>query len=97
MGTEDWILKGTKLITKTVKQKLKIQSRGQSLKNTILKIQNKINHKNYFKRAMKCALKIGSFFFFCKVRVGYKNENQRINKELKLKKLKSDNQFSSVQ
>jgi len=37
------------------------------------------------------------FFFFCKVRVGYKNENQRINKELKLKKLKSDNQFSSVQ
>ena len=26
MGTEDWVLKGTKLITNTKKQKLKIQS-----------------------------------------------------------------------
>ena len=37
MGTEDWVLKGTKLITNTKKQRLKIQSRGQSLKDTILK------------------------------------------------------------
>ena len=40
MGTEDWILTGTKLITNTKKQRLKIQNRGQTLKNTILK--NKI-------------------------------------------------------
>ena len=61
MGTEDWILKGTKLITKTKKQKLKIQSRGQTLKNTIIKKQNKITKiiKNLY---MKFALKIGSFF-----------------------------------
>ena len=35
MGTEDWILKGTELITNTKKQRLKIQTRGQTLKNTI--------------------------------------------------------------
>ena len=40
MGTEDWILKGTKLITNNKKQRLKIQNRGQTLKNTILKKQN---------------------------------------------------------
>ena len=44
MGIEDWILKGTKLITNTKKQRLKIQSSGQTLKKTILKKQN---HKNY--------------------------------------------------
>ena len=37
MGTEDWIVKGTKLITPKKKKRLKIQSRGQTLKNTILK------------------------------------------------------------
>ena len=42
MGIEDWILKGTELITNTKKQKLKIQSRNQTLKNTILKKQKKI-------------------------------------------------------
>ena len=42
MGTEDWILKGTKLTKNTKKQRLKIQSRGQTLKNAILKKQNKI-------------------------------------------------------
>ena len=36
MGTEDWILKGTKL-TNTKKQRLKIQNRGWIFKNTILK------------------------------------------------------------
>ena len=45
MSTEDWILKGTKLITNTKKQRLKIQSKGQTLKTVILKIENKINHK----------------------------------------------------
>ena len=47
MGTEDWILKGIELITNTKKQRLKIQSRGQTLKNTLLK--KKQNHKNYKK------------------------------------------------
>ena len=60
MSTEDWVPKGTKLITNTKKQRLKIQSRGQTLKNTILKKQNKVT--KFIK-------------FFCKVIVGYKNEN----------------------
>ena len=70
MGTEDWVLKGTKLITNTKKQRLKIQSRSQSLKTTIFKKQNKVTKiiKNIY---MKFALKIG---FFGKVIVGYKNE-----------------------
>ena len=43
MGTEDWVLKGTRLITNTKQQRLKIQSTGQILKNKILKK----SHKNY--------------------------------------------------
>ena len=70
MGTEYWIRKGTKLITDTKKQRLKIQSRGQTLKNTTLKIQNQSQIiKNTY---MKFALKIRSFG---KVIVDYKNEN----------------------
>ena len=42
MGAEDWILKGTKLITNTKKQRLKIQSRSETPRNTIVEIQNKI-------------------------------------------------------
>ena len=43
MGTEDWILKNTELITNTKNQRLKIYSRGYTLKSTILKKkQNKI-------------------------------------------------------
>ena len=57
MGTEDWILKGTKLITNTKKQRLKIYSRGQILKNTILKKVTKIK-----KKYIKFSLKVGSFF-----------------------------------
>ena len=60
MGTEDWILKGTELITNTKKQRLKVQSRGQTLKNTILKKQNKIT--KVIKEYIKFAVKIGSFF-----------------------------------
>ena len=72
MGTADWILKGTKLITNNKRQRLKIQNRGQTLKNTILKNQqyHKIQKKNI---CMKFALKIG--YYFCKVIIGYKNEN----------------------
>ena len=43
MGTEDWVLKGTKLITNTKKQKLKIQSRVWNFKNTMLKKRKKKN------------------------------------------------------
>ena len=37
MGTDDWVLKGTKLITSTKKQRLKVWSRSWIFKNTILK------------------------------------------------------------
>ena len=55
MGTEDWVLNGTKLITNTKKQKLKIQSRVRNFKNTMLKNsrrkrkrkKEKQSHKNY--------------------------------------------------
>jgi len=76
MGTEDWVLKGTKLITNTKKLRLKIQSRGWILKNTILKKKkNKVTKiiNIYIYIYMKFALK--SRVFFCKVIVGYKNEN----------------------
>ena len=42
MGTEGWILKCPKLISNTEKQRLKIQSRGQTLKNIILKKHKKV-------------------------------------------------------
>ena len=62
MGTEDWILKGTKLITNTKKQRLKIQSRGQTLKNTIFKKKKKqIQITKLLKIYMKFALKIWYF------------------------------------
>ena len=63
MGTEDWVLKGTNLITNIKKQRLKIYSRGWIFKNTILKKEEeKESHKNYFKYIyMKFALKIVFF------------------------------------
>ena len=71
MGTADWVLKDTKLITNTKKQRLKIQSRGQTLKNTILEKQNKVT------KIMKYIYEVcfKNRVFFCKVIVGYKNEN----------------------
>ena len=68
MGTEDWILKSTKLITNTKKQRLKIQSLD-SQKYNIKKKKNTTT--KIIKIYMKFTLKIGSFF--CKA--GYKNEN----------------------
>ena len=52
MGTEDWVFKGTKLITNTKKQRLKIQSGGWIFKNTILKEEEerKKNPQNYLKK-----------------------------------------------
>ena len=54
IGTEDWVLKGTKLITNTKKQRLKISSRGWILKNAILKKRlTKFIKKIYMKFALK--------------------------------------------
>ena len=48
MGIEDWVIKGTKLITNIKNQRLKIYSRGWILKNTILK-QKKKKETLFFK------------------------------------------------
>ena len=58
MGTEYWILKCPKLISNTEKQRLKIQSRGQTLKNSILKTKTQKILEIY----MKFGLKIGPLF-----------------------------------
>ena len=60
MGTEYWILKCPVLISNTEKQILKIQSRGQTLKNTTLKKKTQKILEIY----MKFGLKIGPLFFF---------------------------------
>ena len=41
MGSEDWVLKRTKLITNTKKHTLEVYSKGQSLPNTVLKKKKK--------------------------------------------------------
>ena len=74
---------GTKLITNTKKQKLKIQSRVWNFKNIMLKKRRKKekikkkffkSHKNYKKYIYtKFAVKKQGLFF-CKV-IGYKSEN----------------------
>ena len=53
MGTEDWVFKGTKLITNTKKQRLKIYSRGWIFKNTILKKRRRKKRKNKATRIIK--------------------------------------------
>ena len=64
MGTEDWVLKGTKLITNTKKQRLKIQSGGWISKIQYYKKEKKEKNsqkllKNMY---MKFALKNRVFF-----------------------------------
>ena len=61
MGTEDLVLKDTKLIRNTKKQRLKIYSRDWILKNTILK-NKKQSHKNYKIDLSEVCLKNGVFF-----------------------------------
>ena len=91
MGTEDWVLKGAKLITNTKKQRLKIQSRGWNFKNTIIKKRRRRikKKKNTATRIIKqqqqpqkknIYIYIYTAFvlkdsFFGKVIVYYKNEN----------------------
>ena len=62
MGTEYWILKCPKFISNTGKQRLEIQSRGQTFKNTILKTKTK-KHKKTLEIYMKSGLKIGPLLF----------------------------------
>ena len=66
MGTEYWILKCPQFISYTEKQRLKIYSRGWTLKNTILKTKTR-THKKILEIYMKFVLKIGLLFFFWKV------------------------------
>ena len=74
MGTEDWVLKGTKLITNTKKQKLKIQSRVWNFKNTMLQKrrkkkkerEKKKDHKNYKIYIYEVCFKKQGLFFFAK-------------------------------
>ena len=84
MGTEDQIFKGTKLITNTKKQRLKIQSRGWILKNTILKEKKftKIIKHIY----MKFALKKQGLFFFAKQQQVIKMKIKGVIEDLKFKK-----------
>ena len=60
MGADSWILKCPKLISNTEKQRLKIQSRGQTLKNTILK--TKTETEKILEIHMNLGLKIGLLF-----------------------------------
>ena len=75
MGTEDWILKGTKLRYKY--QKAKIKNLEQSLEFQKYNIKEKKKKKSQkINIYMKFALKNRVSLFFCKVIVSYKNENQ---------------------
>ena len=73
MGTEGWILKCPKFISNTEKQRLKIQNRGQALKNTILKTNK--NTQNILEIYMKFSLKIGPLLFFLQ---GYSEMKMKI-------------------
>ena len=71
MGTEDWVLKGTKLITNTKKQKLKIQSGVWNFKNTMLKNRRR---EIRGKKSQKIILK----------KYRYKIDNKYQNQKLKI-------------
>ena len=73
MGTEDWVLKGTKLITNTKKAKIKNLEQRLDSQNYNIKKKKVTKIIKYIYIYMKFALKQG--LFFCKVIVGYKNEN----------------------
>ena len=72
MDIKDWILKGTKFIKKY--QKAKIKNLGQRLDSQKYNIKEKKKATKIIKNIyMKFALK--NSVSFCKVIVGYKNEN----------------------
>ena len=84
MGNEDWVLKSTKFITNTKKQRLRIQNKAQILKNTILR--KKQSHKNYEIYVYEVCFKNRVLFY--KVIVGYKMELKGVIEGLKIKKIK---------
>ena len=65
MGTEYWILKCPQFISYTEKQTLIIQSRAQTLKNTILKTKTKTEKKfrNIYEVQFKNRASFILFFF----------------------------------
>ena len=67
MGTEDWVFKGTKFITYTKKQRLKIQRLDFQKYNIKERRRKKKESQELFKKQQQAqeafALKIGSFFF----------------------------------
>ena len=81
MGTEDWVLKGTKLITNTKKQRLKIQR----LDFQKYKIKGKKSHKNYkIYIYMKFALKIGKVMLHViKMKIKGVIQDLKIKKKIK--------------
>ena len=98
MGTEDWIFKCIKLISNTRKQRLKIQSRGQTVKNTILKKTK--THKKILEIYMKFGLKIGLLFFVLqgysemKMKIkGQQRSNRGLYKKIREKEKKENNFF----
>ena len=101
MVTEDSVLKGTKLITNTKKQKLKIQSRGWILKNTIFKEKNKVTKiilYIYIYIYITCVQRQSLIFF--KV-LWYKKRNYKIcrereNKKKKIKKNKKTKKLTKI-
>ena len=91
MGTDDWVLKGTKLTTNTKKQKLKIQSlefqkynvKEKKKKNkNQKKTKNKQTKKKQGQKIIKYIYmkfaeeeKNRVFFYFFCKEIGYKSEN----------------------
>ena len=70
MGTEDWIFKGTKLITNTKSKDEKLDQRLDSQKYNSKK--TKQNLKNYKKNIYE--IYFTNRVYFCKV-IAYKNDN----------------------
>ena len=78
MGTEYWIIKCPKLISNMEKQRLKIQSRGYTLKNTILKTKTK-NLRNIYEVCFKN--RVGFFlqgFSEMKMKIKEQRSNTRL-------------------
>ena len=80
MGTEDWVLKGTKLITNTKKQRLKIQ-RLDSQKHNI-KEKNKVT--KIIKYIYEVCFK-NRVFFFAKEQQVIKMKIKGVIEDLKIK------------
>ena len=75
MGTEYWILKCPKFISHTEKQRLKIQSRGQAFKNTILKTKTKTKN---FRNIYEVRFKSSASLFFLQ---GYSEMKMKIKEQ----------------